>query len=398
VKLTDGNIASLAPPAGKDERFVWDKVLPGFGVRLRRGGQQGAITRRWVAQYETKVGQTRRVTLGDPATVRCTAARLKARELLAKVRLGDDPQGDVRRARQVVTFSTLAEQYLVEVASKLRPTTQDGIRRHLRVHAKALHAKPVKAIERSDIATLLSAVERERGPIAANRARATLSTFFAWLITDHGLPANPVVGTRVRPEASRERVLSDAELAAIWHATDTGHNHDRIVRLLMLTACRRDEIGRMRWPEIVGDVFTLSAGRSKNRVAHEVALHPLVIAQLPPRSGERDVVFGRGTAGFSGWSKCKARLDARLGLSAPWGLHDLRRSCATWLSEHGTEPQHVDAVLNHVSGVARRGVAGIYNRATYAAPKRQALMKWGDHIASIARQNTVNVATLRRSS
>jgi integrase len=117
------------------------------------------------------------------------------------------------------------------------------------------------------------------------------------------------------------------------------------------------------------------------------------MAQLPPRSGGRDAVFGRGDTGFSGWSRCKARLDAQLDL-APWGLHDLRRSCATWLSEHGTEPQHVDAVLNHVSGAAKSGSLGIYNRATYALPKRQALMRWGDHVATITNQSFVNVATL----
>jgi integrase len=161
----------------------------------------------------------------------------------------------------------------------------------------------------------------------------------------------------------------------------------------MLTACRRDEVGRMHWSEIDGDRFTLPASRSKNHVLHEVPLHPLAVAQLPPRSGERDAVFGRGEAGYSGWSRSKARLDARLGLPQ-WGLHDLRRTCATWLSENGTEPQHVDAVLNHIGGVAKSGISGIYNRATYSLPKRQALAKWANHIAGITRQTTTNIAAL----
>jgi integrase len=385
MRLTDTAIARLSLPAGKNDEITWDEELPGFGARLRRGQPQ--ITRRWVAQYETSTGRTRRVTLGDPKVVRCAEARSKARELLAEARLGGDPQGDKARARRAVTFAKRAEEYLSAVAAALRPGTQDAIRRHLLIHARPLHQLSVEEITRSDIAALLNTVARERGPIAANRLRATLSAFFAWLVTDHELQANSVIGTRVQPEVSRDRVLTDAELATIWHATGTGHDHHRIVRLLMLTACRRDEVGRMRWSEIAGDLFTLPASRSKNHIAHEVPLHALTVAQLPPRVDGRDVVFGRGAAGYSGWSQSKARLDARLGLASPWGLHDLRRTCATWLSERGVDPQHVDAVLNHVSGTAKRGVSGIYNRATYAGPKRQALAKWADHIAAITGQS-----------
>src|SRR5262249_30851927 len=133
----------------------------------------------------------------------------------------------------------------------------------------------------------------------------------------------------------------------------------------------------------------------KNHVMHDLPLHPLAMAQLPPRPGERDTVFGRGDAGFSGWSRCKARLDAQIALM-PWGLHDLRRSCATWLAENGVEPAHIDALLNHVAGVAKSGVSGIYNRATYSVPKRRALMKWGDHIASITGQEVASLTSLAR--
>lgn len=397
MKLTDDLTARLALAEEEAERIDWDDALPGFGHRLRRIAP-GRVARRWICQFKVG-GRTRRMTLGNPATVknepvvRCAEARRKARELLAKVRLGDDPQAARIAERRAVTFQTLATQYITDVAVSLRAGTQDAIKRHLQTHARELHRQPVGAITRADVASLLNAIARDRGPVAANRARATLSAFFAWCVIEHELPGNPVANTRKRPEVSRDRVLNDAELAAIWQATHSGSDFDRIIRLLMLTACRRDEVGRMRWSEISGDVFVLPASRTKNHLKHEVPLHPLAIAQLPPRMPERDAVFGRGDTGFSGWSRCKARLDAQLSLPV-WTPHDLRRSCATWLSENGTEPQHVDALLNHVTGVAKAGVSGIYNRSTYSVPKRQALTKWGDHIARITGQDLAKVAVL----
>ena len=93
----------------------------------------------------------------------------------------------------------------------------------------------------------------------------------------------------------------------------------------------------------------------------------------------RDAVFGRSKDGngFSGWSKGKRDLDAEVNLPE-WKLHDLRRSSVTHMAEIGVDPSIVEAIVNHISG-AKAGVAGTYNRATYATPKRQALQRWADH-------------------
>jgi integrase len=63
----------------------------------------------------------------------------------------------------------------------------------------------------------------------------------------------------------------------------------------------------------------------------------------------------------------------------PWVLHDLRRTGVTMMAEIGVAPHVVEAVVNHVSG-HKAGVAGIYNRATYASEKRAALQRWADHL------------------
>ena len=93
-------------------------------------------------------------------------------------------------------------------------------------------------------------------------------------------------------------------------------------------------------------------------------------------------VFGRsGLSGFSGWSRCKERLDDALKIP-DWTIHDLRRVFATGAAEIGIQPHIIEAVLNHISG-HKGGIAGIYNRASYAKEKAEALARWDEHIRSI---------------
>jgi integrase len=392
MKLTDHLARALpGPDAGKSEVVYPDDLLKRFGLRVRRTG-----ARRWIVDYDAPDGRGRRVTLGDPTLVPCAAARRKARELRARTSLGQDPQGERFAARQAPRFGARIADYLAESADRLRPATLALRERHLTLHAWPLHALAASAITRADLIALLATIARERGPVAANRCGATLVGFFGWLMLSGVTGSNPMLGIKPYPEVSRSRVLTDDELARIWAATDGRGDYHRIVRLLLLTASRRSEIGGMRWSEVSGDVFTVPAQRSKNKRSHEVPLHPLALAQMPPRSGTRDAMFGRGNhanAGDSGRSK--ARLDRRLGDEvARWTLHDLRRTAATWMAERGIEPAHIDAVLNHASGVARFGVRGVYNRASYAVPKRRALTLWAEHVAEITGQSTANVTAL----
>jgi hypothetical protein len=72
----------------------------------------------------------------------------------------------------------------------------------------------------------------------------------------------------------------------------------------------------------------------------------------------------------------------------------LRRSFVTHVSERGfAQPHVVEAIVNHVSG-AKAGVAGTYNRAAYAAEKRQALELWGAHVLALV--NGTNVVAMSR--
>ena len=401
TRFTKPLIPRLTCPADKVETFHWDAALPGFGLRAYASGR-----RQWIAQYRDGTGRTRRAAFGDVKTVELDDAREAARQLLSKVELGADPQAERKAARQAVRVAVLVENYLADAQRRLKPRSYVEVKRHLNTHAKPLHQDAAALVGRADVVRLLESISRSGGPVAANRVRSSLSAMWVWglrsgtIIGDNPVAHVPKLGV----EASRERVLADAELALIWQATAKDHDHDRIVRLLMLTGARREEVGGIEWSEIDGPLWTLPRARSKNGLPHEVPLGPLALAQMPARRADRALAFGEGEGGFSGWSRCKARLDGRVQEArakafekahgrkprpdelAPmsWTLHDLRRTVSTWMSENDIEPHVVEAVLNHVSGKAKAGVAGTYNRALYREPKRAALARWEAHVREMA--------------
>ena len=85
--------------------------------------------------------------------------------------------------------------------------------------------------------------------------------------------------------------------------------------------------------------------------------------------------------GFQDWDRCKQVLDQRVGIAA-WRIHDLRRTCATYMGDLGVLPHVIEQTLNHVSG-AKAGVAGVYNRSKMTDAVREGLQNWADHIDQI---------------
>ena len=451
MEFTKTNVATLRCPPSKSEAFFWDDGLPGFGVRCYPDRKDPAAPGRrvWVCQYRSPDGKTRRMGLGDLRVVSLLVAKGKANEHLEKAKVGGDPRGaDLERiaterrrlaAEEAETEAAAAQQKAYDEAltvgdlaklyvdactngrkRKVAPSTLKFLTRVVNVQAKSLHSMKLEAVDRGKLVEMLEGIavgtdDRKGAPIAANRARAHLSAMFAWgKRTGRMVAENPVANTEaLAEETSRERVLTDSELTLIWQCTTRGTDYERIVRLLMLAAARRDEVGAMCWSELAaGDdgmrLWTLPSTRTKNSRPHELPLLPFALAQLPAQREGRARVFGRGKeTGFSGWSKGKAALDAAMSVKlavdfekregrapdagqaslVPWRMHDLRRTFVTWASENGTEPHIVEAVLNHSSGTARKGVAGVYNRAAYRPQKRDVLERWSRHVAEL-----VNIA------
>jgi integrase len=388
MKFTLKTIAAAELPPGKTEDFFWDDDLHGFGLRLRRHGDR--LRRTWVAQYRAH-GRTRRMKIGAVEKLTLDEAHKAAKQVLAKVELGADPQAERRakRQREGDTLRAVARLYLEAKKSVVRPNTYRELDRYLTgPHFKALHSTPIDQVTRRDVAMRLTKITAENGSITAGRARAALSALYAWAMGEGLAEANPVVGTtKPKDSTPRERTLSDAEIAALWHAAGEAGAFGKIVKLLILTGCRRMEICGLRWSEIdMGNgLLRLPPERTKNKRPHVLSLPPMaldIIATIPQMVA-RDHCFGeRSDLGFTQWG-AKRDLDARLGEAVkPWTLHDLRRTCATGMADIGVQPHIIEAVLNHISG-HKVGVAGIYNRSSYEREVKAALALWADHIATI---------------
>ena len=347
----------------------------------------------------------RRVTIGPVETIDPGEARKFANAILAKAHLGADPQAAKAeaRARAHLTLGAVVEHYIEFARKRLKPRSLREIERYLRSSWKPLHRLALDRIDRRTVALQLSGLAEQNGPIAANRARITLSAFFTWAMKEGLAEVNPVVGThRSTDERSRDRVLTDGELAHIWSACRED-DYGRIVRLLILTGQRREEVGGMLSPEVdlVRRVWRIARERTKNGLPHEVPLSEPAAAllQSQSRSG-RAQLFGEGRGPFQGWSKAKGSLEKRItaqaGTALPaWRLHDIRRTVATRLADLGVPPHVVEAVLNHVSG-HKSGVAGIYNRALYAKEKREALDRWARHLSELVATGGLSPSHLQR--
>src|SRR5262249_6632292 len=148
------------------------------------------------------------------------------------------------------------------------------LERHLLVHAKPLHRHPVDGINRRLVAMRLAEISENSGPAASNRVRTSLSSFLTWAAREGYIESNPAAFTNKAVEnGARNRVLPDNELTSIWCAAGD-EQYGVIVKLLMLTGARRDEIASLRWSEVDLDAatITLPPPRTKNRREHVIPL------------------------------------------------------------------------------------------------------------------------------
>jgi integrase len=399
MKFTTDAVATLRLPAGKQDQFEWDDALPGFGVRLR------GDSKRWVVQY--RVGaQQRRESLGDVRKVKLDDARRIARQRFAQAELGTDPAAERAKARRdsaaiKLTVASVAGRYLGAKQDVLRPNTYNQAKRHLAVLWKPLADRPIGSVKRADVAAQLQEIVKAHGRTSAARARGNLSAMFSWAMREGLCDANPVLLTNDPAEGiePRERVLSDHELVAVWNACGDD-DFGRIVRLLLLTGCRREEIGGLRWDEIDFDsgVLTIPGERTKNHRALALTLPPvaLEILRSAKRRVGREYVFGKRGVSFGAWSYATMALNARITAAedkplAHWTLHDLRRSYRSGLGKLGVRPDVAELAINHVKG----GVQAIYDKYKYEREIQSALALWADHVLAAVENRAHKIVPLR---
>jgi integrase len=266
--------------------------------------------------------------------------------------------------------------------------------------AKRWRDRPVGEIDADTIFRLIEEVRhkgmpglgRKNGDASESRARAmhsVLSKMFNWLTEKRRVKVSPLAALK-RPSAPkpRDRVLTDGEIIALWKAAEELRKpFGQLIKLLLLTGCRLNEVAQMEASELSHDraTWTISGTRTKNHRTHVVPMAPLaqdMVAELERRSDCKFMLSTNQKTPVSGFSKLKRRLDSKLKGVQPWRLHDLRRTCATGMAEIGVAPHVVELCLNHVSG-ARAGVAGTYNRSVQMPERRAAMERWATHVAEL---------------
>ena len=385
MKFTTRSVAALERESGADDYVVWNEDLPGMGIRLRGDSKTYIDKPRVNGRLVTN-------TIGDVRKLSLEKAIKIARRHFAEARLGIHSTGDKAKASAAAkqTLGATADRYLSVKRAMLRPSTFKAATRYFTSHWAPLRPRPLKLVERREIATRLQELIAQNGPRAAARARHNLSALYAWAMGEGLCDINPVIGTN-DPEsriASRDRTLTDRELAAVWNASGDD-DFGRIIKLLILTGCRRQEIGGLKWSEIdlESGVMTLPGERCKNGRILQLplptqALDILRAIARRSRSGLPPVhVFGR--EGFTGWSVATKKLFARLAAAgAPvvrWSIHDLRRTFRTGIGALGVPPHVAELCINHV----RKGMIGVYDRHTYQTEIGDALKLWAEYVTAV---------------
>ncbi len=402
MKLTMKAIETLTCPPGKKDRLVFDEVQAGLAVRVTAKGGKS-----YLCQY-TVNGVRRRVPLGSFEAISLAAAREAAAATMGEVAQSRDPAASrkeaavaakIKATRDTFTLGVLIQDWERLYLSGKRPRYAAEAVRAIRLGFENFLDIPATSIDRQMVVRALDTMTKARGPVMAARTVAYAKAAFQWSIKRGSLTSNPFMSLPVAPTEKRDRVLSDDELLAIWNAADPSTGYGAIVRFLILSGQRREEVAGMTWAEVSPDLttWTIPADRAKNGVAHVVPLSEAAKELLRSCCRDGELVFpGRGGV-FNGWSACKVRLDATSGVQG-WRLHDLRRSVATGLQRLGVRLEVTEGVLNHVSG-SRAGIVGVYQRHDWASEKRAALEAWGEHVAAIVAgvPATGNVVVMRKA-
>jgi integrase len=350
----------------------------------------------------------RRLGLGRWPGIGVAEARGLAKDALAKAEAGEDPASEPDAAQEpqearLDTFEAVAELYIERQIRHRRKRARAAEQMIENKLVAPWRGRPISTITRTDIRDVVDR-DLDRGcEPAANKALLMARNLFAWAL-DRGLvQTNPAAGIR-KPgrERSRDRVLSDQELSAIWHAAGTaGWPASGLIRLLICTALRRDEIARLSWDEIdlVRRMLVLSGARTKSGRPVEAPLNTLALETIEalPRLGDGWVFPARRHTTnnpISGFGKLKARLDQLSGV-ASWRVHDIRRTVASGMARLGTPPQVLARVLNHSPGAGLPGVLSVYNRHGYDAEARAALEGWSRELERIIGRGEVKVVNLR---
>ena len=382
--LTDKGVAAIKP-RGKTYTQS-DPQMPGHYVRVTPTGSKS-----YVAVARDTRGKQIWTTIGNTAHINIEEARQQAREVIKRVKAGQDRAGPKR-------FESVAHEWLHRHVDAKGLRDEYEIRRVLAKHIlPAWGGREFESIRRGDVATLLDQVEDESGARTADKVLELMSGVSRWYEKRNENYVSPITRGMKRystKDHARSRILDDNEVRKLWAACDTANGYGALVKLLLLTGQRREKVAAMRWQDIGPDgTWTIpSVAREKNN-ARELLLPKLaldIINERPRFTSNPYVIAGRAAGPIRSFHGPRDALKTKLGFD-DWRLHDLRRTHRSLLSRAGVRPDIAERVLGH----AIKGVEGTYNRHSYREEKAHALKALASLIESIVNP-TDNVVAIRK--
>jgi integrase len=365
--------------------------------------------RSWSFEFRSPLTK-KNARISFPATSLVDARAIVHRHRVA-IAEGKDPSVEKKEAivaeraeyaRQTTVRASLAayEPGFLADAPLKQASRADRMQRLRRI-LTPLMDRTVASISQPEMIGFLDDVRTNSGPIAANRAHAEIRAWLGWAKLRAHAPDN--VLDRVPKQVSeksreRSRVLTDAELGAMMSATADRSTFSDFMRVLLHTACRRDEAASMqpRWLDFDARTITIPASVSKTARERTIPMAKAIVALLVMRVeglAPDAYIFGEGSgfrAPLQGWDKQTTKVRAAMPAGDRWTLHDIRRTVATRMHKAKVHPLVVEDLLGHLTGV-RKGVAGVYNAAETVEDQRLALEAWAAQLAALS-----NVVPLKR--
>jgi len=411
LKRLTANIIEKTRPPQVGRKELADGIVPGLVFRISSTG-----ARSFVLSYRCD-GHQNRVVLGRYPETGLAEARRLAEQIIeskgqsAKQVLGRPEDKNEDDEDAPLTFGALYELWTrrgqVHLSGPRAGQPHANAARARRLIEKYVLPKwgsrPVEEIRKRDAARLLAKVSEHSGSTSIY-LHHSLGSLFGWAIKNDEIEHSPIWKLPLpAARVERDRVLSDAELAAVWRTADElGTPWRQWIRLLILTGCRRGEIAGLRWDEIdfEGRVINLPASRTKSARAHTVHLSDLALAELeslPENPGEFAVSCTNGRLPVSGFGKVKATFDGLLGFEERerWTWHDIRRTFRSGLAALGIAPAVAEKIVNHATGNA---LMRIYDRHTYAGEMAEALDRWAAHVRDLVEPPPGNVVPMNQKA
>lgn len=359
---------------------LWDDSLPGFGVRVGKGGRKTFFLRPRVRGIRT------RVNLGQYPYVSLQEARDRARKIIGARSRGESVVVLHDSAAKGARFSDLVESYLEWAGANKRASSMREEQRLLEKNVlPELGHLSAMSVTKADVRRVLDELISRGAPVSANRALAVIRRIFNWGMERDLVMQNPCAGLK-RPtkEFARERALTWTEIARAWAAWEEQSDVIEVtLKLLLLTGKRVGEVRQMRWRDIDNEVWTVPAQFSKSKRDLPVPLSGAVLELLERRRelGTSNAWVLAGADGepvkYFALRSAIVRMKARLGFD--WTIHDLRRTAMTRMAEIGVDKELIPILLGH----ARKEVTDVYNRWAYLREMREALELWASHLVGV---------------